>query len=69
MYFVEQINNKQWMAKKTTALNGSMWNKTMQGKILFLENDRRSLLKFVIFASDFYYANDYTMASNMFLLL
>jgi hypothetical protein len=23
VYYVEQINNKQWMIKKTTTLNGS----------------------------------------------
>jgi hypothetical protein len=33
VYYVEQINNKQWMAKKTMALNGSMWSKTMKGRI------------------------------------
>ncbi len=28
MYYVEQINNKQWMVKKTTTLNGSfiLWS-------------------------------------------
>jgi hypothetical protein len=69
VYYVEQINNKQWMVKKTTALNGSMWSRMVEGMILFLEDDRWSLLRFVIVASNFCYASDYTMASNMFLLL
>jgi hypothetical protein len=34
-----------------------------------LEGDRWSLLRFVVVIFDFYYANDYTMASNMFLLV
>jgi hypothetical protein len=33
MYYVEQINNKQWMAKKTTTLNGSMWSRMVEGMI------------------------------------
>jgi hypothetical protein len=33
VYYVEQINNKQWIAKKTDALNGSMWSKMVEGKI------------------------------------
>ncbi len=69
VYYVKQINNKQWMAKKTTTLNGSMWSRTVEGKILFLEDDRWSLLRFVVLASDFRYASDYIMASDMFLLV
>jgi hypothetical protein len=57
------------MAKKTTTLNGSMWSRTVEGKILFLEDDRWSLLRFVVLASDFRYASDYIMASDMFLLV
>jgi hypothetical protein len=34
----------------------------------FLEDDRWSLLRFVLVASYFRYTNDYIMASNMFLL-
>jgi len=37
--------------------------------ILFLEDDRWSLLKFVVVTFDFCYANDYTIASDMFLLV
>jgi hypothetical protein len=65
---VEQINNKQWMAKKTMALNGSM-NRMMESKIMFLEDDKWSLLRFVVVEFDFCYASDYTMAHDMFLLV
>jgi hypothetical protein len=68
VYYVKQINNKQWMAKKIIALNASMWNRTMEGRILFLEDDRWNLLRFTVVASNFRYASDYTMASDMFLL-
>jgi hypothetical protein len=37
--------------------------------IPFSEDDRWNLLRFVVVASDFYYANDYTMAGDMFLLV
>jgi hypothetical protein len=37
--------------------------------ILFLEDDKWSLLKFVVVVFDFHYASDYIMASNMFLLV
>jgi hypothetical protein len=33
VYYVEQINNKQWMAKEIVALNGGMRNRTVEGKI------------------------------------
>jgi hypothetical protein len=33
VYYVEQIDNKQWMAKEVAALNGGMENKMMEGKI------------------------------------
>ncbi len=33
VYYEEQINNKQWMAKKMAALNGGMWNRTVESKI------------------------------------
>jgi hypothetical protein len=33
VYHVEQINNKQWMAKEITALNGGMGSRTMEGMI------------------------------------
>jgi hypothetical protein len=36
---------------------------------LFLKDDRWSLLRFVVVVSDFCCASDYTMASNMFLLV
>jgi uncharacterized membrane protein YqjE len=37
--------------------------------ILFLKDDRWSLLKFVVVTFDFCYTNDYTIASDMFLLV
>jgi hypothetical protein len=37
--------------------------------IPFSEDDRWNLLRFVVVASNFHYTNDYTMASDMFLLL
>jgi hypothetical protein len=37
--------------------------------ILFSEDDKWNLLRFVVVASDFRYANDYTMAGDMFLLV
>ncbi len=33
VYCVEQIKNKQWMAKEATTLNGGMENKTLEGRI------------------------------------
>jgi hypothetical protein len=33
VYYVEQINNKHWMAKEIVALNGGMGSRTMEGKI------------------------------------
>ncbi len=33
MYYVEQIDNKQWMAKEVMTLNGGMENKALEGKI------------------------------------
>jgi hypothetical protein len=33
VYYVEQINNKQWTAEKTVALNGSMWSRMVEGKM------------------------------------
>jgi hypothetical protein len=33
VYYVEQINNKQWMAKKIVAFNGGMCSRTMEGRI------------------------------------
>jgi hypothetical protein len=35
--------------------------------ILFLENDRWSLFRFVVVAFDFCYASDYIMVGDMFL--
>jgi hypothetical protein len=37
--------------------------------IPFSKDDRWNLLRFVVVASDFCYASDYTMASDMFLLV
>jgi hypothetical protein len=37
--------------------------------IPFSENDRWSLLRFLVVAFDFCYASDYTMAGDMFLLV
>jgi hypothetical protein len=37
--------------------------------VSFSEDDRWSLLRFVVVASDFCCANDYTMVGNMFLLV
>ncbi len=37
--------------------------------ILFLEDDRWSLLRFVVVRSDFRCASEYTMAGDMFLLV
>jgi hypothetical protein len=37
--------------------------------ILFLKDDRWSLLKFVIATFDFHYASDYIMVGNMFFLV
>jgi hypothetical protein len=37
--------------------------------ILFLKDDRWSLLRFIVDASDFCYVNDYTMTSDVFLLV
>jgi hypothetical protein len=37
--------------------------------ILFSKDDRWNLLRFVVVASDFCYASDYTMASDMLLLV
>jgi hypothetical protein len=37
--------------------------------IMFLEEDRWSLLRFVVVTSDFCYASDYTMAGDMLLLV
>jgi len=37
--------------------------------ILFSEDDRWSLLRFVVVTSDFRCASDYTMANKMFLLV
>jgi hypothetical protein len=31
--YVEQIDNKKWMAKEVVALNGGMENKTLEGRI------------------------------------
>ncbi len=53
VYYVTQMNNKQWMVKKTMASNGNIWSRTVEGRILFLKDDRWSLLKFVVAASDF----------------
>ncbi len=33
MYYVEQIDNKQWMAKEATTLNGGMESRMVEGKI------------------------------------
>jgi hypothetical protein len=33
VYYVKQINNKQWMAKKITTLNESMWSMIVEGRI------------------------------------
>jgi hypothetical protein len=33
MHYVEQINNKQWMAKKTTTLNGGIGSRMVEGRI------------------------------------
>jgi hypothetical protein len=33
VYYEEQINNKQWMAKKMATLNGGMGNRTVESKI------------------------------------
>jgi hypothetical protein len=86
VYHVEQINNKQWMAKKIAALNGGMWSRMVEGKdkkensrtmeaslssfvIPLSEDDRWSLLRFVIATFDFPCASDYTTTCNMFLLV
>jgi hypothetical protein len=37
--------------------------------IPFSEDDRWSSLRFIVAASDFHCANDYTMAGDMFLLV
>jgi hypothetical protein len=34
VHYVEQNNNKQWMVKKNVALNGGMWSRTMEGRII-----------------------------------
>jgi hypothetical protein len=33
VYYVEQIDNKQWMAKEVATLNGGMENKMLEGRI------------------------------------
>ncbi len=33
VHYVEQINNKQWMPKEATTLNGGMESRTMEGMI------------------------------------
>jgi hypothetical protein len=37
--------------------------------ISFSKDDRWNLLRFVVVAFDFHYANDYTMVGHMFLLV
>ncbi len=86
VYHVEQINNKQWMAKKIAALNGNMWSRMVEGKdkkenlrtmeaslssflIPLLEDDRWSLLRFVVATFDFCCATDYTTVGDMLLLI
>jgi hypothetical protein len=33
MYYVELIDNKQWMAEEATALNGARESRTVEGSI------------------------------------
>jgi len=33
VYYVEKINNKQWMVKKITTLNGNVWSRMVEGRI------------------------------------
>jgi hypothetical protein len=33
VYYVEQINNKEWMVKKIMTLNESMWSMIVEGRI------------------------------------
>jgi len=33
VYYVEQIDNKQWMVEEAMALNGGMESRMMEGKI------------------------------------
>ncbi len=33
MYYVEQIDNKQWMVEEVAALNGIMDSRTVEGNI------------------------------------
>ncbi len=33
VYYVEQINNKQWMAKEATTFNGGVESRTMRDNI------------------------------------
>jgi len=86
MYYVEQIDNKQWMPNEAMTLNGGMESKMLEGRIrrgfekmvkqvfllscsIFSEEDRWSWLRFVVAASNFCYANDYTTIDNMFSLV
>jgi len=86
VYYVEQINNKQWMAKKIVALNGGMWSRMVEGKdkkensrtmeaslysflIPLSEDDRWSLLRFLVVTFDFCCTSDYITAGDMFLLV
>jgi hypothetical protein len=41
VYYVEQINNKQWMAKKIAALNGGMQSRMVEGKIRKIQEQWR----------------------------
>jgi hypothetical protein len=72
------------MAEETTALNGGLHNRTVEGKIkrrirkqcklVFLlsssiSNDGRlGLLRLVVVVSNFHYTSNYTTANNMSLL-
>ncbi len=84
VYYVEQIN-KQWMVEEATTFNGGVKSRMVHHSIrrriqeqcgkfvcfldLVAKEYRWSLLRFVVAAFDFRYANDYTMASHVFLLV
>jgi hypothetical protein len=50
MYYVEHINNKQWMAKEVVALNGGMESKMVESRIRKINQEQCNVKQvFLIF--------------------